>query len=140
LTVVSFDGRPEERRITCTSCGQEYSLITAFVTVEETVSSAIVFAACHGHDRQNEAWLDIVLGPFMAPDFVDNVTFSCRVRSSGADLYLGPVAAEGRTPLFGLTLGPDEARAHVSSGQARDIVNFVVRHEPTLRGWICGRT
>ena len=138
---VSFDGRPEERHITCKSCGQEYSLITAFVTLEETNASAIVFAACHGHDRQNEAWLDIVLGLFNAPDFVDNVTFSCRVRSSGADLYLGPVAAEGPTPIFGQTLGPDEARTHGSSGQAWAIVNFVVGSEPTLRGClIYGRT
>jgi len=133
---MSFDGAPQRRQAICKSCEQEYPFITAFVRVEQESSSAIVYAACHGHEPEPEAWLDVVLGPFSGPDFADNVTFSCRVRSTGATLVEGPVAAEGRVHYFGCMLSPEQARSHPSGGQAWEIVTFVATNEPTLRAWI----
>src|SRR4051812_29087205 len=75
---LAFDGSPQVRSVTCTSCGREYSLVTAFVT-KDSVATAIVYVACHAHDEHAEAWMDVAFDSFEEPDFADQATFSCRV-------------------------------------------------------------
>jgi hypothetical protein len=111
--------------------------MTAFVTDAGT-ARAVVFAACHSHERQSEAWLDIAIGSFVEPDFDDQVTFSCRVREDGATLFDGLVAAEGRAPFFGKKLTAEEAAQHSSLGKMWDIVDYVVTSDPTVAAAVYG--
>ena len=111
--------------------------MTAFVA-RDGDAFAVVFAACHTHDGQSEAWLDIVIGSFDEPEFADQATFSCRVRSSGATLFSGPVAAEGRAPFFGTKLSVDEAKAHGRLPDVWSVVDFVLAQDPTVGGCVYG--
>jgi hypothetical protein len=135
--VLAFDGPPELRMTSCTSCGAEYPLITAFV-VQGADALAVVYAACHAHDDRTEAWLDIAIGSFDEPDFADQATFSFRVRSEGATLFQGPVAADGRASFFGKKLTVDEAKEHHRLLDAWAVVDFVVTTEPTISASVYG--
>jgi hypothetical protein len=121
----------------CTSCGVEYPFITAFVSREAT-ALAVVYAACHTHDDATEAWLDVAIGSFHEPDFADQATFSCRVRSDGATLFSGPVAAEGRASFFGKKLTVEEAKTHHLLPDMWAVVDFVVSTEATVSASVYG--
>ncbi|MCU1468796.1 MAG: hypothetical protein JWM72_4724 [Actinomycetia bacterium] len=125
------------RSVTCTSCGREYPLVTAFVT-KDSVATAIVYVACHAHDEHAEAWMDVAFGSFDEPDFADQATFSCRVRSEGVTLFPGPVAADGRAQFFGKMLSADEAKNHDGLPDVWAIVDFVGATEPTVRATVYG--
>ena len=72
----------EERR--CDHCGRSYLLVRAFIT-RDGDAYAIVFAACHVHEGEREAWIDAILGTFSSDDHSNHVTFGARV---------GPVAGQ----------------------------------------------
>ncbi|HEY6312726.1 MAG TPA: hypothetical protein VIY52_18255 [Streptosporangiaceae bacterium] len=61
----------EERQ--CDHCGRSYLLVRAFIT-RDGDAYAIVFAACHVHDGEREAWIDVILGTFSSDDASDHVT------------------------------------------------------------------
>src|SRR5712671_1109465 len=49
------------------------------------LSLRIMFAACHVHEGEREAWVDVILGSLRSDDASDHVTFGARV---------GPVAGQ----------------------------------------------
>ena len=128
---LSFEGESVRSSQVCAECGREYVLVRAFVRADDE-PAAVVFAACHLHNGQSEVWFDVAVGSFDEPAFIDQVTFSCVVRSTGASLMTGPVATEGKAAFFGSILTADQAR---SSGRLDDfwrIVDYVVTTEPTV--------
>jgi hypothetical protein len=121
--------------VSCSSCGREFSLVTAFVA-ESGSAIAIVYAACHSHADRNEAWLDVTVGSFEEPDFADQATFSCRARTEGATLFPALVAVEGRAPSIGKKLTVDEAHAHMRLPDVWALIDFMVTTEPTVRACV----
>jgi hypothetical protein len=61
-------------------------------------------------------------------------TFSRVVRSSGASLASGRVAAEGKADFFGTVLTAEQARTGPRLDQLWVIVDFVITEEPTIAG------
>ena len=131
LINLSFDGPTRNSRGACSSCGADYPRVTAFVSGDDR-PVAIVFAACHRHDGHSEAWLDVVVGSFLEPEFSDQVTFSCRVKSMGATLFSDAVASEGKAGMFGRMLTEDEARHDDRLPGVWAVVDYVVTHEPVV--------
>jgi hypothetical protein len=134
---LAFDGPVNEREVTCTACGREYPLVTAFVVLDGH-AHAVAYAACHAHDGRTEVWLDVTIGSFDEPEFADQATFSCRVRETGATLFPGPVAAEGLAPFFGKKLTPEEAQLHPRLNEVWSVVDFVVTGAPTVEAAVYG--
>ena len=61
----------------CDSCGRDFVLVKGFVHRDD-VPCAVYFVACHRHDGEREAWIDLILGTF-GDDASDHVTFGARV-------------------------------------------------------------
>ena len=137
LINLSFDGPIQHSQGACASCGADYPRVTAFVSGDDQ-PVAVVFAACHWHDGHSEAWLDVVVGSFLEPEFSDQATFSCRVKATGATLFSGPVASEGKAAMFGRMLTEDEARRDDRLPDVWAVVDYVVTHEPVVGDAVYG--
>ena len=76
-----------------------------------------MFAACHVHDGEREAWIDIILGTFSTDDASDHVTFGAQVgpvagQADPAATAVPAGAAYSQSPFWGIKLSRDEALAH----------------------------
>jgi hypothetical protein len=65
-SLLSFDGDPTVRSISCSGCGEEHPSVTGFV-LNDGAAYAIYLA--DWHPRHGEAYVDVVLGSFEAPEY-----------------------------------------------------------------------
>jgi hypothetical protein len=130
----------EERR--CDHCGRSYLLIRAFIT-RDGDAYAIVFAACHVHDGEREAWIDVILGTFSSDDASDHVTFGARVgpvagQADPAATAVPAAAAYSQSQFWGIKLSRDEALAHPRIDEFWEIVDYVLLTEPVVHAHVYG--
>ena len=71
----SFDDEPAARQVTCPDCGEKHDGVTGYV-LNAGAAYAVYFADWYPHE--NEAWVEVILGSFAAPDYADDVTMGCR--------------------------------------------------------------
>ena len=138
--VLAFDSpQPaEERR--CDHCGRSYLLVRAFIT-RDGDAYAIVFAACHVHDGEREAWIDVILGTFSSDDASDHVTFGARAgpvagQPDPAATAVPAAAAYSQSPFWGIKLSRDEALAHPRIDEFWEIVDYVLLTEPVVHAHV----
>lgn len=108
----SFDGAPEPRTTTCSTCGEAHDGVTGFV-LNHGDAYAIYYADSYPHSQ--ETYLEVVLGSFTEPDYLDNATFGCRYGYvDGQDLAAASLSGPIREarPIFGQILDRDAALRH----------------------------
>ena len=130
----------EERR--CDHCGRSYLLVRAFIT-RDGDAYAIVFAACHVHDGEREAWIDVILGTFSSDDASDHVTFGARVgpvagQADPAATAVPAGVAYSQSPFWGIKLSRDEALAHPRIDEFWEIVDYVLLTDPAVHAHVYG--
>lgn len=67
----SFDGDPTSQLTACSECGVEHQSVTGFV-LRDGDAHAVYFA--EWHPTLVEAYVDVILGSFEEPAYLDNVT------------------------------------------------------------------
>lgn len=131
---LSFDGDPSVQQRQCPDCGSQHETVTGFV-LENDSAHAVYYVDWYPHT--NEAFVDVVLGPWLEPAYPDQVTFGCRLGPVGGQV--GPAASlvtGGRTrpdhPMLGRKLDRDEALAHPGLPDFWAVVDWLVVNDPTL--------
>jgi hypothetical protein len=77
--LIAIDRSPQKSGgVIVAVASRSYVLVRAFIT-KDGDAYAIVFAACHVHDGEREAWIDVILGTFSSDDDPDRVSFGARV-------------------------------------------------------------
>jgi hypothetical protein len=132
----SFDGEPRARLVRCQHCAEEHDGTTGYV-LRDNMAYAIYFLDWYPHE--NEAWLDVLLGHFLADDVddADRVTFGCRIGAidgqdePGCSLVPG---AEIRAdlPLFGTKLSRDEALRHPRQPDFWAVTDWLILNDSLL--------
>jgi hypothetical protein len=128
--VFSYDSpQPAEER-QCDSCGRPYLLLRAFI-VRDGDPYAIIFAACHVHDGDHEAWIDVILGTFSSDDHSDHVTFGARIgpvagQDEPAATAVPAAAAYSNSAFWGIKLSRDEALSHPRIGEFWEVVDYLL--------------
>ncbi|MGH3163178.1 MAG: hypothetical protein ACRDPF_24970 [Streptosporangiaceae bacterium] len=102
-----------------------------------------MFAACHVHDGEREAWIDVILGTFSSEDASDHVTFGARVgpvagQADPAATAVPAAAAYSQSPLWGIKLSRDEALAHPRIDEVWEIVDYVLLTHPVVHAHVYG--
>ena len=115
----------------CTACGATFEHVTGFVH-DDRGAHAVYFAACHRHPEP-EAQVDVVLGTWGTGDSSDHVTFSCRLRESGAMLADATLATHSDDEILGHKLARGDAETHPSLQGFWSIVDLLVSDDPTIR-------
>jgi hypothetical protein len=114
----------------CPACGAAFEHVTGFVD-DDRGAHAVYFAACHRHPEP-EAQIDVVLGTWGSGDASDHVTFSCRLRASGAMLADATVATDTDDRILGHKLDRDEALAHAWLEGFWNVVDLLASDDPTV--------
>ena len=96
-----------------------------------------MFAACHVHDGEREAWIDVIQGTFSSDDASEHVTFGARVgpvagQADPAATAVPAGAAYSQSPFWGIKLSRDEALAHPRIDEFWEIVDYGYRADPAL--------
>ena len=135
----------DDRRVqtlTCEQCGASYVKVTGFVYADGD-ALAVFYAACHHHEGQHEAWIDVIFGDWGTDDSSRNVTFGCRVgpvaNSAEPAATLVPAAsvyADG--PIFGRKLSREEALAHPLVAENWRVVDHILDSDPTVNAHVYG--
>ncbi len=106
------------------------------------VPHAVYLAACHHHEGDREAWIDLILGTFGTDVATDHVTFGTRV---------GPVADQAEpaatlvpaaipyddASIFGHKLTRDEALQHPRLVDYWESIDFILGEDRTVREHVC---
>lgn len=130
---LEFQDEPTLEHVPCPDCGCDRERSHGFVLRDGT-AFAIFFADWYPHAQ--EAWLDVILGPFEEPDYQDNVTFGCRigdVPGSGVSCSLvlgGEQRSEGA--IFGRKLARDEALRHPWLAGFWEVVDWLIINDSLL--------
>lgn len=118
------------QRSACPTCGHAADHVTGFLHVGDVALGAY-FAACHRHPDR-EVQMDVVLGTWGTDDATDHVTFSCRLRRTGAMLVDATIVTTSHKPILGAQLTRDEALAHPRIDDFWDVVDHVSTADPTV--------
>jgi hypothetical protein len=132
----TFDGPPEVMNLRCDSCGRAHRRNIGYVLRGGHIF-ATYLANWYPHER--EAWLEVVMGSFVEPDFADHIMFACRIRPSRGNS--GPAASLGQAPaqkkgdgkIFGHLLSPAEALAHPRLREFWQVTDWLVLNDELLR-------
>jgi hypothetical protein len=132
--VLSFDGDPQVRAARCERCGADHDSVTGFV-LRGGNPHAIYFA--EWHPDASEAYVDVILGSFAEPDYMDNVTFGCRVghvatQAEPACSLVPGAAIRSDKPILGTKLDRDEALAHPRPNEFWSVVDWLIVNDPVL--------
>lgn len=128
----SEDSTVDRRR--CPDCGSEHESVTGFVSRDGS-AYAVYYADWYPH--ANEAYVDVVLGPWQEPEYPDQVTFGCRLGpvegqdGPAASLVTGG-ASKSDHPLFGTKLDREAALAHPMLREFWEVIDWLVVNDPTL--------
>jgi hypothetical protein len=132
--LLSFDGDPTVRAVSCPRCGVEHPSVTGFV-LNDGDKYAVYFADWHA--LPGEAYVDVILGSFEEPAYADHVTFGCRIghvesqAEPACSLVLaGAVRSDG--PIFGRRLDRDEALSHPRLAEFWTVVDWLIVNDPLL--------
>jgi hypothetical protein len=126
----------------CEGCGRNYTLAKGFV-YRDDFPYAIYFAACHDHEGQREAWIDVILGAFGEEDWTDHVTFGARVgpipgQASPAASLVQAARPYGDSPMFGQKLSREEALSHPRLPDTWEVVDFVLLSDEVVHQHVYG--
>jgi hypothetical protein len=132
--VFSFDGDPHARTAKCERCGTDHDSVTGFV-LRDGNAHAIYFA--EWHPDAGEAYIDVILGSFAEPDYLDNVTLGCRVghvaiQAEPACSLVRGGAIRSDKPIFGRKLDRDEALTHPRLDAFWSVVDWLIINDPVL--------
>ena len=124
----------------CDSCGREFILVKGFV-YRSDVPRAVYFVACHLHDGEREAWIDLILGTFGEDDASDHVTFGARVGPVSGQLEPAATLVDAAIPygassIFGQKLTRDEALAHPLLPTCWEVVDFILFNDETVHAHV----
>ena len=131
---LTFDGDPSVEQRQCPDCGSEHESVTGFV-LKDASAHAVYYADWYPH--RNEAYVDVVLGPWLEPDYPDQVTFGCRLGhvkgqvGPAASLVTG-ASTRSDHPMFGTKLDRDGARAHPRLSDFWAVVDWLIINDPIL--------
>jgi hypothetical protein len=130
----SFDGEPTVEHRRCADCGEEHETDQGFV-MRDGVAYSVYWAAWYPHEK--EAWVDVILGSWQAPNYPDHVTFGCRIGHDDGQDAPGCSLVRGADvrmddPIFGHKLDRDEALAHAWLPAFWELVDWLMVNDPTL--------
>jgi hypothetical protein len=131
---LTFEDKPERRRVECSSCQQAHDGETGFV-LRDGSAYAIFFADWYPH--ASEAWLDVVFGSFDEPQYADQVTFGCRVghvhgqQAPACSLVLA-ATRRSDSALFGVRLTPQEAQLHPRLSEFWAVTDWLILNDNLL--------
>jgi len=96
---------------------------------------AVYFADWYPH--ASEAWLDVVLGAFIEPEYPDQVTFGCRIghvqgQEQPACSLVQAGSRRSGSALFGLRLSPEQARAHPRLSEFWAVTDWLILNDQLL--------
>ena len=129
-----FDGEVTTRHRRCDVCGEVHDLDSGFVT-RDGDRYAVFFAAWYPHE--GEAWVDVTLGSWQAPEYPDQVTFGCRIghvpgQAEPACSLTQGGAALGDEPIFGRRLDRDAALTDPRLSAFWELVDWLIVNDPLL--------
>ncbi len=141
--MLSFDGEVDVSARQCGDCGRDFTLVKAFV-LRDGSAHAVCFAACHVHDGEREAWIDLVLGTFGGDATADHVTFGVRVGPVAGQLEPAATLVQAAIPygdaaLFGRKLSREEALVHPCLPLCWDLIDWVLVADDTVNKHVYGR-
>jgi len=130
----AFDGDPSVSRRQCPACGNQHESGTGFVLKNDT-AYAVYYVDWYPHT--DEAYVDVVLGPWLEPEYPDQVTFGCRLgHVDGQDGPAASLVTAGGTrpdhPMFGRKLNRDGALAHPRLSRFWRVIDWLIVNDPTL--------
>ena len=130
----SFDGDPTVKHRECPDCGQRHEGVTGFV-LRDGSAHAVYYADWYPHTE--EAYVDVTLGPWIEPEYPDQVTFGCRIgqvdgqEEPAASLVQGG-ALRSDHPMFGAKLDREDALKHPRRVEFWELVDWLIVNDPIL--------
>ena len=116
---LSFDGAVETKLTSCGECAEQHEMTTGFLLGD---GSAYAVYWANRYPHHNEAYVDMIIGSWVGPEYEDRTTFGCRIGE--IDGQVGPQcslveggAVRSDSPMFGKKLTRDEALAHRCVGE-----------------------
>jgi hypothetical protein len=128
----SFDEPSVVSTSECDECGQPVTTVTGFV-LRHGDAHAIFMAQCTHHGG-HEAWIHVVFSDVWNDNDARH-TFACRVFPDGDDYAMSLIDAvwpAADATLRGEQLSREEALASSRLDELWPVVEFVVRHDPTV--------
>jgi len=130
--MLEFDGDREVKRSSCVTCGDDFVLVTGFLSKNDEAHAAYV-AQCHVHDCEPEVQMQVLLGGFNDDSFDDHVTIGCTVTAADADNLSVEIGEDppgyGSSAIWGRRLGRAEAVVHPLLPAFREVVDFVLAND-----------
>lgn len=132
--ILPFDGAPETKPAICGECAELHESTTGYVLADGS-AYAVYRVAWYPH--HHEAYVDVIIGSWIEPDYADHATFGCRV--GPIEGTVGPqcslvTGGEIRPDhvMFGTKLDSDSALAHPRIQDFWDCIDWLFLNDPIL--------
>ena len=131
---LAFDSDPVVRHRECAECDGTHEAVHGFIT-DGGSAHAVFYADWYPHVP--EAYIDVVLGTWGDDQYLDHVTFGCRIghvsgqEAPGASLVRA-AAVRPDHPMFGIKLDRREALEHPLLEEFWRVVDWLILNEPVL--------
>lgn len=143
---LTFGPDRQTREFQCDCCQAPIERAWNFIHADGA-AYAVYFANCYHHkDKDHDAWIDVIFGTWGAgaEQWGDHVSFACRVgpvagQNTPASTLVTAGLAHPDGPLFGTKLDREAALQHPRLSEFWKVSDFILEHDPLVRGHIYGR-
>lgn len=143
---LTFGPDRQTREFQCDCCNAPIERAWNFVH-SDGAPYAVYFANCYHHrDRDHDAWIDVIFGTWGVgtDQWDDHVSFACRVgpvvgQEEPASTLVTAGLAHPDGPLFGQKLDREAALQHPRLSEFWQVSDFILEHDPLVRGPVYGR-